>query len=76
MYHQAGIDCLFKVIPVDNILFASAMVGPVRGIDPRTQHHFDDTRRYIDRIEWLSDADRAKVYEGNVKKVFPRFKLG
>ena len=76
VYHQAGIDCLFRVIPVDNILFASEMVGAVRGIDPRTNHHYDDTKRYIDKIEWLTDADRAKVYEGNVKKVFPRFRLG
>ncbi len=76
VYHQAGIDCLFKVIPVDNILFASEMVGAVRGIDPRTNHHYDDTKRYIDKIDWLTDADRTKVYEGNVKKVFPRFRLG
>ena len=27
VYHQAGIDLLFKVIPLDNILFASEMIG-------------------------------------------------
>jgi 4-oxalmesaconate hydratase len=35
VYHQPGIDLLTKVIPVDNILFASEMIGAVRGIDPR-----------------------------------------
>ena len=34
VYHQPGIDLLFKVIRRDNILFASEMVGAVRGIDP------------------------------------------
>ncbi|MDP7100842.1 MAG: amidohydrolase family protein, partial [Rhodospirillales bacterium] len=34
VYHQAGIDLLTKVIPTKNILFASEMVGAVRGIDP------------------------------------------
>ena len=71
VYHQAGIDCLLAVIPADNILFTSEMVGAVRGIDPETGHHYDDTRRYIDAAV-LSDADRAKIYEGNVRRVFPR----
>ena len=51
VYHQPGIDLLLKVIPVDNILFASEMVGAVRGIDPETGHYFDDTKRYIDASE-------------------------
>ena len=36
VYHQPGIDLLTKVVPVDNILFASEMVGAVKGIDPQT----------------------------------------
>ena len=35
VYHQPGIDLLFEVIDIDNILFGSEMVGAVRGIDPR-----------------------------------------
>ena len=34
VYHQPGIDLLVDVIPIENILFASEMVGAVRGIDP------------------------------------------
>ena len=49
------------------------MVGAVRGIDPETGQYFDDTRRYIDAIDWLSAADRKKIYEDNVRKVYPRF---
>ena len=48
VYHQPGIDLLFRVIDADNILFGSEMVGAVRGIDPETGHYFDDTKRYID----------------------------
>jgi 4-oxalmesaconate hydratase len=47
------------------------MFGAVKGIDPETGHHFDDTKRYIDALE-LSDADRKKVFEGNVRRVYPR----
>ena len=73
VYHQPGIDLLVDVVPVDNILFASEMVGAVRGIDPQTGHYYDDTRRYIDGAD-LSDTDRSKIFEGNVRRVFPRLR--
>jgi 4-oxalmesaconate hydratase len=71
VYHQPGIDLLFNVIPVKNILFGSEMVGAVRGIDPETGYYFDDTKRYVDKLG-LSDADQDKVYSGNARTVYPR----
>ncbi|MDT8318944.1 MAG: amidohydrolase family protein [Xanthomonadales bacterium] len=71
VYHQPGIDLLFEVIAIDNILFGSEMVGAVRGIDSETGHYFDDTRRYIDALD-LDNESRRKVYEGNVRRVYPR----
>ncbi len=71
VYHQAGIDLLFRVIDVDNILFASEMFGAVKGVDPETGHNFDDTKRYIDALD-LSEADRHKVFEANARRVYPR----
>jgi len=72
VYHHPGIELLLKVVPVDNILFGSEMVGAVRGIDPETGHYFDDTKRYIDSIPWKSAADKAKIFELNVRRVYPR----
>ena len=72
VYHQPGIDLLTRVIPVANVLFASEMIGAVRGVDPETGHNFDDTKRYVDAVPWLTDADRVKIYEGNARKVYPR----
>lgn len=72
VYHQPGIDLLLKVIPADNILFASEMVGAVRGIDPETGFYFDDTKRYIDASTIVSDADKVKIFVGNSRKVFSR----
>jgi 4-oxalmesaconate hydratase len=71
VYHQPGIDLLCKVIDTGNILFGSEMVGAVRGIDPETGHYFDDTKRYVDAAA-LPEADRAKVYSGNARRVYPR----
>ncbi len=75
VYHQPGIDLLTEVIPVENILFASEMVGAVRGIDPETGHPFDDTKRYIEAAPGLSAADRAQIFAGNARRVFSRLKL-
>jgi 4-oxalmesaconate hydratase len=71
VYHQPGIELLLEVVPLDNILFGSEMVGAVRGIDPRTGHYYDDTKRYIDALP-LSAEDRTKLFEGNARKVYPR----
>ena len=72
VYHQPGIDLLARVVPIDNILFASEMIGAVRGIDPETGHHFDDTRRYVEDCPLLTAADRDKIFEHNVRRVYPR----
>ena len=71
VYHQAGIDLLFKVIDIDNILFASEMFGAVKGVDPETGHNFDDTKRYVDALD-ISEEDRRKVFEGNARRIYPR----
>jgi 4-oxalmesaconate hydratase len=73
VYHQPGIELLFRVVPIENILFGSEMVGAVRGIDPETGRYFDDTKRYVDALD-LSETDRHKVYEANARRVYPRLK--
>ena len=52
VYAQAGIDLLFQVIDINDILFGSEMLGAVRGIDPETGFHFDDTKQYIDKLDF------------------------
>ena len=74
VYHQPGIELLLKVIPADNILFASEMVGAIRGIDPQTGHYFDDTKRYIDAIDWVSADDKRKIFETNARRVYSRYR--
>ncbi|MDA1074054.1 MAG: amidohydrolase family protein [Proteobacteria bacterium] len=74
VYHQAGIDLLLTVIPPKNILFASELLGAVRGIDPHSGHHYDDTRRYIDASSNTDDQARSMIYADNARRVFPRLK--
>lgn len=71
VYHQPGIDLLTQVVPIDNILFASEMIGAVRDIDPLTGHFFDDTKRYIQAAD-LSESERTRIFESNARRVYPR----
>ena len=75
VYHQAGIDLLLDVIPNRNILFASEMVGAVRGIDPETGFYFDDTKRYIDQSTRIDDEARQAIFEDNARAVYKRLEL-
>lgn len=72
VYHQPGIDLLTSVVPTESVLFASEMIGAVRGVDSQTGHFFDDTKRYVDETPNLTTVQRAAVFEGNVRRVYPR----
>ncbi|MFJ8002441.1 amidohydrolase family protein [Streptomyces sp. NPDC096310] len=71
VYHQPGIDLLLDVVPARNLLFASEMIGAVRGVDPDTGHHFDDTHRYL-TAAGLSPETLADLCEHNARSVYPR----
>lgn len=75
VYHQSGIDLLLDVVPTQNVLFGSEMIGAVRGIDPTSGRHFDDTKFYIDNAD-LEDDERRMVLSENALRVFPRLGVG
>jgi 4-oxalmesaconate hydratase len=71
VYHQPGINLLANVVAVDNVLFASEMLGAVKGVDPTTGFEYDDTRRYVEALP-LSAADKKKIFQENVLRAYPR----
>jgi 4-oxalmesaconate hydratase len=71
VYHQAGIDLLYRVIGGDNLLFASEMLGAVRGTNPETGSGWDDTKPYLDHLGLDADQ-RRRVFELNARRVYPR----
>ncbi|MDQ1130310.1 amidohydrolase family protein [Microbacterium sp. SORGH_AS_0888] len=71
VYHQPGIDLLLEVVPTSQILFGSEMIGAVRGVNPATGRHWDDTKTYIEAA--VADLRaRAEIFEGNARRVYPR----
>jgi 4-oxalmesaconate hydratase len=71
VYHQPGIELLLRVVSPASILFASELLGAVRGVNPETGHSWDDTKRYIDAVD-LAPDDRSSIFEANVRRVYPR----
>jgi 4-oxalmesaconate hydratase len=72
VYNPAGVELLTKVVDLDNILFASEMLGAVpHGVDPDTGEFWDDTKKYVDALD-LSDEDARRIFELNVRRVYPR----
>lgn len=71
VYWRPGLQLLCDSIPTSNILYASEMIGAVRGIDPETGHRYDDTRFLLDSIT-LGDDARAAITGANALRVFGR----
>ena len=61
VYGPGAMEMLVKVVGVDNIVFASEMLGGVTTVDPHTGRFFDDNKPFIDALGFLSDADRRKI---------------
>jgi 4-oxalmesaconate hydratase len=72
VYNQEAMNLLVKVAGVGNVMFASEMLGGVTTKDPLTGRMFDDNKPCLDALDWLTDADRQKIFEGNVRKAYPR----
>lgn len=75
VHAKESIEMLLNIVGVDNCLFGTERPGSGGAIDLATGRPMDDFKYTIDRIESLTDEDRAKLYEHNVRKVFPRLKV-
>jgi 4-oxalmesaconate hydratase len=72
VYSPDAMEMLVKVVGVDNVLFASEMLGGVTTVDPTTGRYFDDNKPCLDAMAWLTAEDRAKIFEENAKRAYPR----
>ena len=50
VYNQDAMELLIKVVGVDNVMFASEMLGGVTTIDPLTGRLFDDNKPCLDAL--------------------------
>jgi 4-oxalmesaconate hydratase len=70
-YSKEALELLFKVVGVDNCLFGTECPGTGSVHNPETGLDFDDLKPVIQSIDWLTDGDRAKIFEGNARRIYP-----
>lgn len=70
LHWPASLDLLFQTVGTDRCLFGTEKPGSGTAINPDTGRDFDDLKPVIEGIQWLTDADRAAIFEGNARRVF------
>lgn len=70
LYTEDALRLLIKTVGADRCLFGSECPGVGSAVNPELGHSMDHVRLMIENIEWLSPADRKKIFEDNAKAVF------
>jgi OH-DDVA meta-cleavage compound hydrolase len=70
LYTAPALELLIKTVGPDRCLFGSECPGVGSAIDPDTGNTMDNIRPQIENFEWLSHADREKIFAGNAREVF------
>jgi len=75
LYSPEALDYLLRIVGTDRCLFGTETPGIGSALDPDTGRHLDDLRPVVEAIGWLSDDERAAIFEGNARTVFPRLSV-
>ena len=72
LYSKPALEYLIRTVGPDRVMFATEVPGVGSAIDPETGRPFDDVKPVIDEMEWLPEADKRRIFEGNAREVFTR----
>ena len=70
LYTEDALRLLIKTVGADRCLFGTECPGIGSSIDPATGSSMDNVKPMIENIDWLSAADRKKIFEDNARAVF------
>ena len=73
-YDQDALELLIKKVGADRVLFGTENPGTGSVFNPKAGRSFDDLKPVIENISFLSDEDRANIFECNCARVYTRFK--
>lgn len=69
-YSKEAIELLLKVAGTDNVLFGTEKPGTGSARDPISGRDYDDMKPVIESIDWLTDAQKADIFECNCRRVY------
>jgi 4-oxalmesaconate hydratase len=71
-YSKEAIELLLKVAGTDNVLFGTEKPGTGSSRDPISGRDYDDMKPVIESIDWLTDAQKADIFECNCRRVYSK----
>ena len=71
-YSKEAIELLLKVAGTDNVLFGTEKPGTGSSRDPISGRYYDDMKPVIESIDWLTDAQKADIFECNCRRVYSK----
>jgi 4-oxalmesaconate hydratase len=66
---------LIGLVGPERVLFGTENPGSGSAMDPETGRTYDDIKPVIEEIDFLTEADRALIFEGNARRLFTRLNL-
>ena len=72
LYSQEGLELLFKVIGPANCMFGTERPGTGSAPNVDWGHDFDVLKPIIEKIGFLTEADRHNIFEGTARKVYTK----
>ncbi len=73
VYDKAALELLFKVVGTDNVLFGTENPGTGSVKNSDTGEFIENLAPVIKSIDFLTDEDKHKIFEGNARRVFSRY---
>jgi len=70
LYTQDALELLIKKVGVDHVLYVAECPGVGSSINPDTGQTFDNIVPHLQGFDWLSDEDKGKILEHNVRELF------
>lgn len=70
LYSEEALRLLIKTVGADRCLFGAECPGVGSAPNPDTGHTFDHIAPFIQGFDWLSDAEKTAIFEGNARAVF------
>jgi len=71
-YSKEAIELLIKVAGTENVLFGTEKPGTGSARDPISGRDYDDMKPVIESIDWLTDAQKADIFECNCRRVYSK----
>lgn len=72
LHAPLSVELLIKVVGSDAVCFGTERLGSGSQINPETGRSYDDMKPDIEAMDFLTEADRRKIFEGNSRRLFSK----